>query len=225
MVTINNIVWDELTAEQQKILTTSKTWSERRGTSPKFFPEFGGMLFDDDGEMRAYIEAHPEAYAYVVVPSSLMRWNAYVIWDCLWETGETATADLLTEMKRVYWVSRHELSAGQQRALRDLHGTDVEMKKDPVQFGDYMGLADYIRGHPDGFVYTVAGAPHYLHAALEGERFGVFENHPQKRQDGSFGLRAVYHVNGRELRKVWENTDPLGDQGEALMPVKREGVE
>ena len=77
-----------------------------------------------------------------------------------------------------------------------------------------------------GYGHSSAGSSGLLaHEPRSNLAVTVFENHPQKRQDGSFGLRAVYHVNGRELRKVWENTDPLGDQGEALMPVKREGVE
>ena len=92
--------------------------------------------------------------------------------------------------------------------------------QDPVVFLNTDGLADYIRNRPDSFVYAVAGAPHYITAALAGLRFGVFENHPQKRQDGTFGLAAVYHVDG-SLKKVWVNPDPTSDEGEALIPVAR----
>lgn len=92
--------------------------------------------------------------------------------------------------------------------------------KDPVVFSNTDGLADYIRNHTDGFVYAVAGAPHYITAALAGLHFGVFENHPQKRQDGSFGLAAVYHVSGM-LQKVWSNPDPQSDEGEFLSPSRR----
>ena len=143
---------------------------------------------------------------------------------------------------RIYWLSRHDLSPAQMSAIRDLHGEDAEVVKDPVVFSNTDGLADYIRSHADGFVYAVAGAPHYIAAALVGLRFGVFENHPQKRQDGSFGLAAVYHVDveivhhdGRvcdylpltrasirgSLKKVWVNPDPMSDRGEALIPVAR----
>lgn len=139
--------------------------------------------------------------------------------------------------KKVYWVSRHDMSPAQVSAIRVLHGEDVEVVKDPVVFSNTGGLADYIRNHPDGFVYAVAGAPHYLAAALAGCNFGVFENHPQKRQDGSFGLAAVYHVSmypvvdaldslhrtifSGSLQKVWSNPDPQSDQGESLVPVPR----
>lgn len=122
-------------------------------------------------------------------------------------------------MKKVYWVSRHDLSPAQVQAITTLHG-EVQIVKDPVVFASVDGLADYIREHEDGFVYAVAGAPHYLHAALTGLRFGVFENHPQRRQDGTFGLASVYHVDGT-LQKVWSNPDPLSDVGEALIPVAR----
>jgi len=122
-------------------------------------------------------------------------------------------------MNKVYWVSRHDLSPAQDSAIRDLHGEDAEVVKDPVVFSSVEGLADYIGSH-DGFVYAVAGAPHYLHAALESCKFGVFENHPARRQDGTFGLAAVYHVEG-SLKKVWVNPDPASDQGEALIPVAR----
>ena len=134
-------------------------------------------------------------------------------------------------MAVVRWLSRHDLSPAQLQAIRDLHGESVEVVKDPAVFQAAEGLADYIREHASDFVYAVAGAPHYLHAALSGCRFGVFENHPQKRQDGSFGLAAVWHVIpeplagysgiGGHLVKVWENPDPASDRGEPLIPVAR----
>ena len=121
---------------------------------------------------------------------------------------------------KVFWTSRHNLSPAQVSAIRALHGEDTEVVQDPVVFLNTDGLADYIRNRPDSFVYAVAGAPHYIAAALAGLRFGVFENHPQKRQDGTFGLAAVYHVDGL-LKKVWVNPDPTSDEGEALIPVAR----
>ena len=122
---------------------------------------------------------------------------------------------------KVYWLSRHEFSPAQWRAIRDLHGDDVQVVHEKLTLEGLDGLADYIRGHGDGFVYAVAGAAHYVRAALAGSSFGVFENHPQKRADGSFGLAAVYHVGGGEIRRVWVNPDPLSDQGESLIPVVR----
>ncbi|KKW14247.1 MAG: hypothetical protein UY53_C0002G0036 [Parcubacteria group bacterium GW2011_GWA2_50_10] len=68
-------------------------------------------------------------------------------------------------MAKVYWLSRHELSPGQIQALRDLHGADVEVVREPVVFQTAESLADFIRQHPDGFVYAVAGAPHYRRVA------------------------------------------------------------
>ena len=122
---------------------------------------------------------------------------------------------------KIYWLSRHDLSPAQIQAIRDLHGEDAEVVKDPVVFANTEGLADYIRSHIDGFVYAVAGAPHYIAAALAGLRFGVFENYPMKRQDGSFGLATVYHVVDGSLKKVWVNPDPTSDKGESLIPVIR----
>jgi len=122
---------------------------------------------------------------------------------------------------KVFWTSRHDLSPAQVSAIHALHGEDAEVVKDSVVFSNTDGLADYIRNHADSFVYAVAGAPHYLTAALAGLRFGVFENHPQKRQDGSFGLAAVYHVGSGSLKKVWVNPDPTSDRGEALQPIAR----
>ena len=121
---------------------------------------------------------------------------------------------------KIYWVSRHELSPAQVRAIHDLHGEDAEVIRDPVVFAEPDGLQHYIVQHLDGFVYAVAGAPHYIAAALGHCRFGVFENHPARRQDGSFGLAAVYHVDGL-MKKVWVNADPASDTGEALIPVVR----
>lgn len=124
-------------------------------------------------------------------------------------------------MPKVCWISRHDLSPAQKQAVSDLHGADTEVVKDSVVFTNTEGLADYIRTNADGFVYAVAGAPHYLAAALAGLSFGVFENHPQKRRDGTFGLAAIYHVGNGTLEKVWVNPDPTSDKGEALMPVAR----
>ncbi|MDO8436180.1 MAG: hypothetical protein Q7S82_02225 [bacterium] len=128
------------------------------------------------------------------------------------------------EEMMVFWLSRHDLSPAQLQAIRDLHGEDAEVLKDPVVFNSIDGLAEYIRNHLFGFVYAVASGPHYIATALSGFHFGVFENHPQKRQDGSFGLSAVYHVNvndSSQIEKVWMNPDPTSDKGEALIPVAR----
>jgi len=78
---------------------------------------------------------------------------------------------------------------------------------------------DYIRQHQGCFVYAVAGAPHYIQAALAGLTFGVFENHPEKRADGKFGLLAVYHVVDGQIIKVWVNPDPDSDDWEKLLTV------
>lgn len=48
----------------------------------------------------------------------------------------------------------------------------------------------------------------------------MFENHPGKRMDGQFGLRAVHHATDA-LRQVWVNPDSESDVGEALVPVLR----
>ena len=138
-------------------------------------------------------------------------------------------------MKKIYWLSRHDLSPAQQQAISDFHG-EVEVVKEAAVFNSEAGLAEIIQARRDGFCYAVAGAVHYLKAAEYGLGFGIFENHPAKRQDGSFGLKAVYHIEpyctvpcgGHEhgqpsfvVRKVWDNPDPLSDKGEALIPVAR----
>ncbi len=141
-------------------------------------------------------------------------------------------------MAKVYWISRHDLSSAQQTAIRTLHGENVDVVKDPVEFSGG-GLAEYIRSHVDGFVYVVARLSHCMDVALKGCSFGFFENHPQKRQDGIFGLSAVYHVymypttdclDSRRnpktvhfgfMEKVWNNPDPTSDVGESLTPAKR----
>lgn len=121
---------------------------------------------------------------------------------------------------KIYWLSRHDLSPAQQRAIRDLHGENVEIVKDPRTLEDLEGLANYIREHDDGFVYAVVPAHMAIHAALEGYSFGLFANHPQKRADGSFGLAAVYWVGEGRITQVWVNPDPMSDEGEPLVPVR-----
>jgi hypothetical protein len=123
-----------------------------------------------------------------------------------------------TETATVFWLSRHNLSPAQVRALRGLHGKDVRIETASPVFESADGLADVIRASPAAWVYAVAGPTHYLVAALAGLRFGVFENHPQKRADGTFGLQAVYHIVDRQITRVWENPDPLSDEGERLYP-------
>ena len=118
---------------------------------------------------------------------------------------------------RIYWVSRHELSPAQLQAIKELHGHDAEIIHDPVEFGRFDELAGYIDCRPAGFVYVVAGGPHYIHAALSSRCFGIFENHSKKRADGMLGLRAVYHVKSGKIRKVWENINPESDEGEIVV--------
>lgn len=121
--------------------------------------------------------------------------------------------------ERVYWVSRHALSPAQVNALKILHGENVTIIHETVQFTSDDGLAEYIWSHLDGLVYAVAGAQHYLTAAAEGLRFGVMANHPGKRRDGQFGLAGVYWWRLGEFLQVWSNPDPDSDSGESLLPV------
>ena len=130
-------------------------------------------------------------------------------------------AKYILKVDRVLWLSMHDLSEGQLVAIRVLHGENVEIVKDPVVFQDHKGLANYVRQHSEAFVYAVAGVPHYLYAALGGLQFGVFENHPAKRQDGTFGLAKVWHTANLQLELVWVNPDPESDNGEPLVPVAR----
>lgn len=128
---------------------------------------------------------------------------------------------------RVYWLSRHQLSPAQLRAIKDLHGEDVEIVHEPITLEGDNGLLSAITERSDGFIYAVAGAHHILVAATcLGCRFGVFANHPAKRTDGQFGLAAVYHVftntdAHQDVHKVWVNSDPESDEGEALIPLER----
>lgn len=88
--------------------------------------------------------------------------------------------------KKIYWLSRHELSPAQKQALTELHG-EAEVIQLPIIFKSPKDLATFIQQHDDGFTYAVAGAPHYIYAVLAGCEFGIFENHPVKRQDGFLG--------------------------------------
>lgn len=134
-------------------------------------------------------------------------------------------------MKKIMWVSRHPLSPAQVSAITTLHGADVDIVHNPAVFDDFTGLTDLIRQNRDSFVYAVAGAAHYLHAAANGCDFGVFENDPARRHDGQFGLKAVYHciqvsIDGAysgtpQLTQVWVNDNPSDDNGDSLDPVGR----
>jgi len=120
---------------------------------------------------------------------------------------------------KVYWLSRHELSPAQRRAIADIHGEDAEVVQEPVSFANERGLLEFCQSHNGSWVYAVASGVHYLRAALAGCRFGIFENWPAKRADGQFGLASVYHVDGGHMMKVWQNPDPNSDNGEPLVPV------
>lgn len=122
---------------------------------------------------------------------------------------------------RVYWASRHELSPAQLQAIKDLHGEDVEIAKEEVIFSGIQGLVSFLIDHQDGFAYVVVPAHIAVYTALAGYSFGLFENHSLKRQDGQFGLAAVYHIQKKRIVKVWENPDPIRDVGEALIPVAK----
>lgn len=105
---------------------------------------------------------------------------------------------------KIYWLSRHELSPAQQQALKDLHGEDVEVVKEAVMVEGLDGLTKYIEAHTDGFVYCVAGAPHYVHAALATKTFGVFENQPGQAR------RRDVRPRGGLPREWWPNQGRLG---------------
>jgi hypothetical protein len=121
----------------------------------------------------------------------------------------------------VRWISRHDLSPAQRQAILDLHGEDAVVVKDSITLEGVYGIAEYVISHPGSFVYVVGSAEHYIAAALSGMRFGIFKNYPGKRQDGEFGLQAVFHVENRTLSQVWVNSNPESDTGEALIPVSR----
>lgn len=123
--------------------------------------------------------------------------------------------------QKVYWISRHDLSFGQMSAIKALHGEDAEVIKDSATLVGLDGLVQYVQSHLDGFVYAVAPFTQTIAAALAGCEFGMFENHPAKRVDGSFGLAAVYHIRNGQITKVWSNPDPMADEGEVLAPIAR----
>lgn len=118
--------------------------------------------------------------------------------------------------KKIYWVSRHQLTPDQMQALREIHEDDIEVIHEPVVFRELDGLTRYIQSHQDGFVYAVAGAAQMISAATQctdqnspGEPyvFGVFENDPERRADGSFGVAAVYHVQSWSFNNSnWEDS-------------------
>ena len=123
--------------------------------------------------------------------------------------------------KRVYWIARHPLTAAQNRAIRDLHGEDVEIVHEAITFQDDMALARLLEERTDGFVYAVAGIQHFLNAVDvdhgHSVQFGIFANHPGKRANGTFGLAAVYHWLEGALFRVWHNPDPESDHGDRLL--------
>lgn len=124
-------------------------------------------------------------------------------------------------MGKVYWLSRHALSPAQVSAVKLLHGDSVEIVCEAVSFTGLDGLKQAISERTDGYVYAVVPAHMSIAAALQGCAFGLFENHPAKRLDGSFGLASVYHVNDGQIQQVYQNPDPESDLGEALIPVIR----
>ncbi len=113
----------------------------------------------------------------------------------------------------VYWVSRHPLMPSQEEAIRDIHGYVGKIERKEVSFGlDPEALSNFLVRKQRGercFIYVVASSHHVLTAALNGLSFGVMVNHPQKREDGTFEVAAVYHVRDCRIEKVW--------------PVKKEG--
>jgi hypothetical protein len=112
------------------------------------------------------------------------------------------------DVQVVYWTSRHELAPAQREAILQLHGS-LDIVSEKVSFeSDARALIRYItRKGPLAFVYVVASGHHVIKAALEGCRFGVMANSPQSRLDGTFELRAVFHVEARAIRKVWPTAE------------------
>jgi hypothetical protein len=141
-------------------------------------------------------------------------------------------------LTKVKWMSRHPLSPAQQVAVRALHGEDVEIIHDTEPFNGTDEFLDRASDKAVAFVYAVApahmiaayvarSASPYSPAAL-----GFFENHPGKRADGQFGLKAVHWVTKSpgeefggpdwvEVKEVWVNNDPASDTGDALVAVAR----
>lgn len=124
-------------------------------------------------------------------------------------------------MKKIFWLSQHAFSPAQVNAVKALHGDDCEVVHEKVTFLSPEDCVEKVTARAAaGFVYFVGGGPHYLFCASAGLSFGVFENHPAKRTDGSFGLKAVYHVESGRISRVWENPDPNSDVGDVLMKPK-----
>jgi len=112
--------------------------------------------------------------------------------------------------RKVRWVSRHKLTPAQEEAFKTIHRLvwGVECKQiieesKVFRADNPNALADFLKSHPDEFVYVVASSHHYISAVLQGCSFGVVVNHPARRKDGTFKLRAVYHVDSCLMRRVW----------------------
>lgn len=125
-------------------------------------------------------------------------------------------------MKKVFWVSRHPLSPAQLQAIGEIWGKDVEIVHDPVIFALHEDFLSYLVSRPENsFVYAVVPAHYAVIAACEHKEFGLFENFPARRQDGTFGLAAVWHVQEGACVRRWVNPNPSADQGDVLTPVSR----
>lgn len=122
---------------------------------------------------------------------------------------------------RVYWLSSFDLTPGQERAIHDLHGPDVEIVNKHFRPTTDLDLLEFIKSHRDGFIYTVADKINCAIAMGAGAEFGMFGYHPNPRKDGSFGTASVYHVANKNIEKVWMNENPEKDEGESLIAVQR----
>lgn len=106
--------------------------------------------------------------------------------------------------KKVYWASRHELFEYQKEAMRKLHGRNVEIVCENVNFTGPTGLADYIDQRPDGYVYPTAGGIHYAVAVIRGKEFFIFEANPLDRSQFTSIYHIFSHYGEMYYKKVWE---------------------
>jgi hypothetical protein len=102
---------------------------------------------------------------------------------------------------KVYWASRHALIPEQIYAIKEIHGKDIEIIQENVVFQTNSGLRDYIRLHPDGYVYALASGIHVLTAAFSGQEFFIFEG----RANAYLDFCAIYKINDLTITRVWED--------------------
>ncbi|OGY10239.1 MAG: hypothetical protein A3D26_02660 [Candidatus Blackburnbacteria bacterium RIFCSPHIGHO2_02_FULL_44_20] len=122
----------------------------------------------------------------------------------------------------VIWAGAKAPTASEDAVLSKVLGDEDHLAiHTPVQLRDLYDLARFCHQHNGGtndglVVLPESEIPLKCGLGAMKTSFWFTVNHTTARPDGSFGVAAIYSVEGGDIARIFEASDPMSDEGKLI---------